>query len=107
MPSAVAYDQVAWAAAEHPTELIDRATLRRPRHHTNLLRVGYFTCNAPGTTRYSVVTNGVKIAAIHAHGQDSDTRFYEDVETAFARSMVWIYMPVDQISVHTWAPRGF
>lgn len=55
--------------------------------------MSYFDCNAPGATGYSVATNGVNIAAIHAHGQgDDDVQFYKDVDPAFQ----WIYMPLDK-----------
>lgn len=40
-----------------------------------------------------MATNGVNIAAIHAHGQeDGDVQFYMDVNPAFQ----WIYMPLDK-----------
>lgn len=52
----------------------------------------YFDCNAPGTTGYSVATDGTTIAAIHTHGpeQDKDYWFYKDVDSTFR----WIYMPL-------------
>lgn len=53
----------------------------------------YFDCNAPGTTGYSVATDGVKIFSIHAHRQeDDDIRFYMDIDF----DIHWVYVPVDE-----------
>jgi hypothetical protein len=54
--------------------------------------MGYFDCNAPGTTGYSVATNGVSIFSIHAHRQDDNVGFYKHVGSDFH----WIYMPLDE-----------
>ena len=52
----------------------------------------YFDCNAPGTTGYSVATDGVSIFHIQAHHLDDDVRFYKDV----GPELEWIYMPLDE-----------
>jgi len=43
-----------------------------------------------------VATDGVSTATVHTHGQDTDLTFYKEVDSFFGRSMVWIYMPIDQ-----------
>ncbi|OIW27898.1 hypothetical protein CONLIGDRAFT_453683 [Coniochaeta ligniaria NRRL 30616] len=84
--------QILWAASEHPTHVINLGTLSRPTTCPNELRMSYFECNAPGTTGYSVATDGISIATIHAHRQGDDwLGFYRDVDSSFQ----WIFMPLD------------
>jgi len=83
---------VSWTTREHPTELISLATLRRLHEYPNRLRMCSFDCNAPDVTGYSIATNGVSIATIHAH-RYNDVSIYKDVDSS--RYMIWIYMPVD------------
>ncbi len=53
----------------------------------------YFDCNAPGTTWYSVVSNGTKVISIHTHKEEnSDVGFYKDVGDGFN----WIYIPINE-----------
>jgi hypothetical protein len=58
--------------------------------------MSFFECNAAYTTGYSMATNGVSIATVCAHSQKMDLTFYEEVDTFFGWSMVWIYMPIDE-----------
>ncbi len=58
--------------------------------------MSFFECNAPHTTGYSVATDGVSTATVHAHHQNADLSFYKDVDSFFDHSIVWIYMPIDQ-----------
>ncbi len=85
--------QISWASPVHPTAVMDLTTLSHPHRYPATLRMSYFDCNAPGTTGYSVATNGVSITTIHVHGQDHDTQFYNDVDST---SNQWIYMPIDR-----------
>jgi hypothetical protein len=87
---------ISWAAPAYLTEyeIIDLATICRPRQYPKRLRMHYFDCNAPGAAGYSVATDGVKIITIHAHGLD-EVQFYEDVDSSF-QFVFWIYMSVDQ-----------
>ncbi len=62
-------------------------------YHMGLLHMGFFDCNAPGTTGYSVATNGLDISTIHAHKQQADVRFYKNAESGSCP--FWIYMPID------------
>ena len=84
---------IRWAAHDHPhlANIIDLGSLQRPGRYAAGLRMFYFDCNAPGTTGYSVATDGISIFSIHAHRQDDDTRIYADVGS----SCHWIYMPLD------------
>jgi hypothetical protein len=55
----------------------------------------YFDCNAPGTTGYTVATNGFSIVMIHAHVHHDDTRFYKEIDASFSR-LFFIHMPLDE-----------
>ncbi len=56
----------------------------------------YFECNAPGTTGYSVATDGFDIYAIHAHHRNKKSvSIYTDPSLS-SLSLHWIYMPVDR-----------
>lgn len=83
---------ILWAAPEHPTYVINLGTLDRPSTCPKELRMNYFECNAPGTTGYSVATDGIHIATIHTHRQGDDwLGLYRDVDSSFQ----WIFMPLD------------
>lgn len=84
------YDSVRWATLDHPDEILDLVTLRRSDRPPDSLRMHFFDCNAPGSTGYSVATDGVSIATIHTHGQQGDdVRFYKDFDPA-SKSWIWI-----------------
>lgn len=86
---------VLWATQDHPppAKVINVQSLHRPSSYPDRLRMTYFECNAPGTTGYSVATDGVSTVSIHTHRQDDDdVGFYKDVGSDFH----WIYMPLDE-----------
>lgn len=64
--------------------------------------MSYFDCNAPGTTGYSMVTDGIDILMINAHIQGNNPA-YEDVHQSFR----WVYIPVDDgellTEISTWS----
>ena len=84
-----------WANPQHPTEMIDLATLGPPQELPKRLQMHYFDCNAPGTTGYTLATNGFSIAMIHAHKLHNDTQFYKEIDASFSR-LFFIYMPLDE-----------
>jgi hypothetical protein len=43
----------------------------------------FFECNAAHTTGYTMTTNGVSVAAVHAYSQKIDLTFYKEVDTFF------------------------
>lgn len=53
-----------------------------------------FSCNAKGTTGYTVATHGHSVAMIHAHGCDDDAKFYVEMDASFPRAFI-AHMPLD------------
>ncbi|KAH7169755.1 uncharacterized protein B0J16DRAFT_276889 [Fusarium flagelliforme] len=86
---------ISWASPRHPTKMINLVTLGRPHELPKRLRMHYFDCNAPGTTGYTVATNGFSIVMIHAHVHHDDTRFYKEIDASFSR-LFFIHMPLDE-----------
>ncbi len=84
---------MSWAAHAHPSQIFDM--LRPlPAPPVIRMRMTYFDANAPGTTGYTIVTNGFKLYAIHAHQDDGGHQFYEDNAYPVQGTM-WLYMPMD------------
>ena len=91
-----ALTRIYWPVQAPTVTIVDRVNLQTPLKEPNGLRMSYLECNAAHTTGYSMATNGVSIATVHAHSQKMDLNFYEEVNNFFRRSMVWIYMPIDE-----------
>ena len=85
-----------WPIPAPAATIIDLATLQHPHREPDGLRMSFIECNASHITGYSVATNGVSTATLHAHSQNMDLTFYKEVDSFFGWSMVWIYMPIDQ-----------
>ncbi|RDL36813.1 uncharacterized protein BP5553_06165 [Venustampulla echinocandica] len=88
--------RISWPIPAPTATIIDLASLQRPQKEPSGLRMSFFECNAARTSGYSVATNGVITATIHALGPNMDLTFYKGVDSFFGWSMVWIYMPIDQ-----------
>ncbi|KAL1855336.1 hypothetical protein VTK73DRAFT_8582 [Phialemonium thermophilum] len=75
-------ETMGWKTPDHP-----------PQSNIAGLRMPYFDCNAPGTTGYSVATDGHRLFAIQAHhrGHYEGIDFYEHASSV----CVWIYIPMD------------
>lgn len=43
-----------------------------------------------------MATDGLRTALVHTQAQNIDVGFYKDIDLFFDRSMVWIYMPINQ-----------
>ena len=84
---------MSWAAPPaHPSEIFDM--LRPlPAPPVMQMRMTCLEANAPGTTGYTVVTNGFKLYAIHAH-QDRSLQCYKD-DAYPVQGTMWLYMPID------------
>ena len=87
--------QVSWATTLHPNSIIQLGTCLPLRLGRRGLRMHYFECNAPGTTGYSVATDGSKVYTIYAHQGSNLLPFYKDPSFGH-RSLHWIYMPTDR-----------
>ena len=90
------YPHIYWPFPAPTATIIDLASLQRPRNVPSGLRMSLFECNASHITGYSVATDGLSTATVHAHGQNLDLSFYKEVDSFFGHSMVWIYMPIDE-----------
>ncbi len=82
---------------KHPTEIVDLESLYSlygpTSSYPKSLRMRYFDCNAPGTTGYSVATNGSRVGLIYAHQLGTgDLQFYKEVSSGFH----WLYLPTDE-----------
>ncbi|KAF4338449.1 hypothetical protein FBEOM_7718 [Fusarium beomiforme] len=92
--SSVSVEHVSWASPEHPNHIIDLDTLEDGNEYPHGLRMIPFDCNTEALTGYTVVTDGISVAWIHAHGPNDNTRFYAQMETDYPCG-VFIYMPLD------------
>ncbi|KPM34085.1 hypothetical protein AK830_g12489 [Neonectria ditissima] len=85
---------IGWANPEHPTNIMDLTTLRHVDEYPERFRMNSFSCNAKGTTGYTVVTDGDSVATIQSHGCADDTSFYVDIDASFPGSF-FAHMPLD------------
>ncbi|CZT43169.1 uncharacterized protein RSE6_03163 [Rhynchosporium secalis] len=105
--SVTAPARIYWPIQAPTVTIVDLVSLQTPPVEPNGLRMSFFDCNAAHTTGYSMATNGASIATIHTHDQKMDLTFYQEVDAFFGRSMVWIYMPMDQDEYVTEVCRRF
>jgi hypothetical protein len=94
--SVTAPTRIYWPIQAPSVTIVDLANLQTLLKEPKGLRMSFFECNTTYTTGYSMATNGLSIATVYAHSQEIDLTFYEEVDTFFGRSMVWIYMPIDE-----------
>ncbi|CAD6456659.1 127314ca-dd94-4fbc-9c12-f5e5b2e313b3 [Sclerotinia trifoliorum] len=87
--------RINWPVRAPNVSIVDLSSLQAPLEEPKGLRMSFFECNSAFTTGYSLATNGVSIATVHTHNEELDLTFHEEVDSFFGRSMVWIYMPVD------------
>ena len=94
-------NRLLWSTMRHPSpsHLVNLGrSVAAPAGVNGWLLMRHFDCNAPGTSGYSVATDGNDIIHVHVHGTKNSTGcgFYKEVASSFGKLLRWIYMPIDE-----------
>ncbi|KAF8854774.1 hypothetical protein BDZ45DRAFT_758324 [Acephala macrosclerotiorum] len=86
--STTSYAYIYWPIPAPTATIIDLAGLQRPQNAPSSLRISFFERNTSHTIGYSVATDGVSTATVHAHGQNTDLSFYKEIDFFFGHLMI-------------------